>query len=210
VICWSCEKDAGTGVLCGSCGALQPPDAAADHFAVLGVARRYELDVGELEARYKDLSRKVHPDRFARADPRARRASLQRTVQLNEAWRTLKDPVRRAEYLLELAGGRKMASAGSVGSEDDRAVPPALLMEALERREELADARMAGDHARVRRLGEATRARVADAMKAIAAGFEAGRLDDVARALVALRYERRFLDEVAVHEESREEAAHGG
>ena len=189
-------------MVCPACGALQPPDAAADHFAVLGVARRYQVDVADLEARYKDLSRKVHPDRFAKADPRARRASLQRTVQLNEAWRTLKDPVRRAEYLLAL-GGMKVAG------EEDRAVPPALLMETLERREELAEARAEGDHAKVRRLGEATRARVAETMRAIAAGFEGGHLDEVARALVALRYERRFLDEVAVHEESREEAAHG-
>jgi molecular chaperone HscB len=203
VICWSCERDAGTGVVCPGCGALQPADAAADHFAVLGVARRYEVDLGEVEARYKELSRKVHPDRFAKADPRARRASLQRTVQLNEAWRTLKDPVRRAEYLLSL-GGMKVAS------EEDRTVPPALLMETLERREELAEARLGGDDAKVRRLGEATRARVAEIMRAIAAGFEAGQLEEVAQALVALRYERRFLDEVAVHEESREEAAHAG
>src|SRR4029079_10447293 len=112
LICWSCEKDAGEGPLCVACGAPQPVSTHGvrdDYFAVLGVPRAYALDVSALEARYKELSRKLHPDRFARADPRAKRAALQRTVQLNEAWRALKDPVKRAEYLLEL-GGVKLAT----------------------------------------------------------------------------------------------------
>jgi molecular chaperone HscB len=173
---------------------------------VLGVDRRYDLDLAELERRYKDLSRQLHPDRFAKADPRARRASLGRTVQLNEAWRTLKDPVRRAEYLLGLAGVK-------VGAGD---APPALLMETLELREELGEARMAGDDAKVRRMGAAMRERVARAMSAIAGGLSDGTQgkDDglvrAERALVELRYFQRFLDEVAVHEDSRDEAAHAG
>jgi molecular chaperone HscB len=186
------------GPVCASCGALLPPDADADHFSVLGVERRHALDAGDLEARYKDLSRKVHPDRFARADPRARRAALQRTVQLNEAWRTLKDPVRRAEYLLGLAG-RKVAS------DEARSVPPALLMEILELREELAEARLAGDDARAQRLAHGVRAREAQAMSTVAERLAAGGAADLeaaARALVELRYFRRFLDEVAAHEES--------
>ena len=88
--CWSCEKDAGDGALCGACAAPQPVSthgARADHFAVLGVPRAYDLDVASVEAKYKELSRKLHPDRYAKADPRARKAALQRTVALNEAWR---------------------------------------------------------------------------------------------------------------------------
>jgi molecular chaperone HscB len=197
-------------MVCAICGALQPPDPRADHFAVLGVARRYDLDLNDVETRYKDLSRKVHPDRFTRADSRARRASLQRTVQLNEAWRTLKDPVRRAEALLALAGV-------PVAKEGDSAVPPALLMEILELREELGQARAAGDHAKVHRMAASMRARVDETMNGIAAGLAVGTpegLRDVARLLVALRYDRRFLDEVAAHEEetaARAEAgSHGG
>src|SRR4029453_1834580 len=104
MICWSCEKNAGGGLTCTSWGALQPADPKADHFAVFGVDRRYAVDVADLERRYKDMTKVLHPDRFARADERARRASLKRSIQLNEAWRTLKDPVRRAEYLLSLSG----------------------------------------------------------------------------------------------------------
>jgi len=56
MICWSCEKAAGGGVFCEACGAIQPPDAGADHFAVLGSPRRFAVDRGDIERRYKELS----------------------------------------------------------------------------------------------------------------------------------------------------------
>jgi molecular chaperone HscB len=214
VICWSCETEAGGAALCVACGAPQPVSthgARADYFDVLGVPRRFDLDVGQLEGRYKELSRKLHPDRFAKADPRARRAALQRTVALNEAWRALKDPLERAEYLLEL-GGVKIATDDGGARTGGVAASPALLMEILELREELGEARAAHDDANVRRMGDAMRAR-ADAAKAkVAAGLggeaapERTHLEAVAGELVALRYYQRFLDEVVVHED----AADGG
>jgi molecular chaperone HscB len=218
MICWSCEKEAGGAALCVACGAPQAVSTHGlrdDYFAVLGVERRYDLDAGELEARYKELSRKLHPDRFAKADPRARRAALQRTVQLNEAWRALKEPLRRAEYLLELGGVRLATDDGGARS-GGVAAPPELLMEILELREELGDARAARDDAKVARMGEAMRARATEAAGRVAAGLTAApaaltaaRLEDVARELVALRYYRRFLDEVAAHDDAREGASHG-
>src|SRR4051812_32758380 len=104
MICWSCERAVGESPQCSSCGAILPPDVKADHFAVFGLERRYDLDEGELEARYRERSRKLHPDRFATADARARRAALQHGVQMNEARGVLRDPLRRAEYLLGLSG----------------------------------------------------------------------------------------------------------
>jgi molecular chaperone HscB len=220
MICWSCEKEAGTEALCGACGAPQPVSthgAQADYFAVLGVERRYEQDMAALEARYKDLSRKLHPDKFAKADPRARRAALQRTVQLNEAWRALKEPLKRAEYLLEL-GGVKLASDDGGARSGGVAASPALLMEILELREELGEARIAEDHAKVARLGEAMRTRAAKSTARVGeiladvSDLTAARtqLEEAARELIALRYFRRFLDEVAAHEDAREGApSHG-
>jgi molecular chaperone HscB len=212
MICWSCEKNAGAGALCEACGAPQPVSthgAREDHFAVLGVPRAFELDLSVLEARYKDLSRKVHPDRFARSDPRAKKAALQRTVQLNEAWRALKEPVKRAEYLLEL-GGVKLATDDGGARSGGVAASPALLMEILELREELGEAREAHDDAKVTRMGEAMRARAAQAMGRVAEGLAGPRdtaaLEAVARELVALRYYQRFLDEVAAHDDAREHA----
>src|SRR3954471_14183517 len=146
MICWSCQKEAGGEPLCTACGALQPPDDKADLFAVLGLQPRYALDLAAAEAAYKDLSRQVHPDRYATADPRARRASLARTVQLNLAWRTIKDPIKRAEYLLTRAGidvdsGQKSSHDDGRGTQKIGA-PPAFLLEILELNDELNAARV--------------------------------------------------------------------
>jgi molecular chaperone HscB len=243
MICWSCERAAGDGATCAGCGALLPPDAGADYFQVLGVPKRYALDFSDAEARFRELSRRFHPDKFAKADPRARRASLQRSVQLNEAWRTLKDPVRRAEYLLRLAGhpiaGETPASATAprtaketaketakpanptgVGSAERArvGVPTALLAEILELREELGEARANDDDARVQAMAAAVRGRVEAGLARVADRLADGlaRADDdpagppdggsvwelIAGDLIAIRYFRRFLDEVAIHDEA--------
>jgi molecular chaperone HscB len=205
VICWSCKKDAapdaGADAACGSCGALQPPDRGADHFAVLGLPRRYAIDLAAAEEAYKRLSRQFHPDRFARADARARRASLERTVQLNDAWRTLRDPVRRAEYLIARAGVKIGTDAAS----------PTFLMEIMELREELAAALAAGDDAKVAGMTEEMRGRAAAAMAAIAEALDSGQPEQAGQSLAALRYYQRFLDEVTERGPggARTEAAHG-
>jgi molecular chaperone HscB len=213
LICWSCEKSAGEGVTCAGCGAVQPPDSQADHFQVLGVERRFAQDMAALERRYKDLTRILHPDRFARADPRARRASLARTVQLNDAWRTIKDPVRRAEYLLKLAGLEVGGEEGTTrtdrqGDRQRVPVPQALLLEVMELREALAEAR-ASAPARVCAMVTDVRGRRERAMSQAAAALEAGDPDAAAPALVSVRYYDRFLDEAGLPVSSAE-AAHGG
>ena len=210
MICWSCEKAAGDGATCVSCGAIQPVDAKADFFRVLGVEARYAIDVAEVEGRFRELSRVVHPDKFATADSRARRAALGRSVQLNEAWRTLKDPVRRAEYLLGLAGYEVGAESGASrpgpdGKKERVPAPMTLLSEILELREELSDAHASGDEARVGAMAANVRARMEAAMAGVAKGFAragaagAGRtaaLESVLGELIAVRYFRRFLEEV--------------
>jgi len=223
VICWSCQSDAGAAEKCPSCGALQPPDLTADHFRVLGLPRRFDLDTKAAEARFRALSREIHPDRFATADPRARKFSMQRTVQLNEAWKQLKDPVRRAEYLLSLDGWEVGAESGAsrpgaAGARERVPVPAALLGDVLELREELADARADGDDARVQKLAVDVRQRADAAMGRVAEGFAAAgaadgdeargqALERVAHELMGVRYWRRFLDEVAAHDEARDAAA---
>ncbi|TMB36431.1 MAG: Fe-S protein assembly co-chaperone HscB, partial [Deltaproteobacteria bacterium] len=110
--CWSCGADrAPADALCPSCAKVQPPAAgnAPDKFAVLGLPRGFELEARQLDERFRTLSRKLHPDRFARATARERRFSLEQTTLLNDAYRTLQDPARRAEHLLELRGVRPLS-----------------------------------------------------------------------------------------------------
>ena len=206
MICWSCEKDGGGGPYCAACKAILSPDAGIDRFAVLGLPRKFEVDLGAAEAAYKDLSRQFHPDRFAKADPRARKAALARTVQINDAWRTVKDPLRRAEYLLELAGYALAGGEKSPEMSKTRKVsaPPTFLIEILELRDELAAAQRAGDAVKIAFMSEEMRGRAAEAMKTIGTSIDLGTpagLDEAARALMSLRYYQRFLDEVQAHEE---------
>ncbi|HVT05997.1 MAG TPA: Fe-S protein assembly co-chaperone HscB [Polyangia bacterium] len=217
MICWSCEREGGGGPLCAACGTVLPAEDKQDRFAVLGVPRKFSVDLSAAEGNFKKLSRQVHPDRFATADPRARKAALSRTVQLNEAWRTLKDPLRRAEYLLELAG---FGLKGDDRKREDAATrevsaPPVLLMEILELREELADAQRAGNTTKVQSMANTMRARHGETLAALAAALDdggAGKLEEAARLMVALRYYQRFLDEVPAGDAPHggaDEAAHG-
>ena len=77
---------------------------ASDHFDLLGLPRRYRLDSRELEQRYQNLAKETHPDRFAGAGDVERRQALLKSTALNEAYRTLRDPLRRAAYLVALHG----------------------------------------------------------------------------------------------------------
>src|SRR5207237_9329058 len=133
--CWSCGASrAPTDALCHGCGKVQPPpppQGVLDKFAVLGLPRAYELDERALEETFRALSRKLHPDRFVRATPRERRFSLEQTTILNDANRTLRDPVKRAEHLLALRGvkvaGEERGSSASM--------PEEFLEQAMEERE---------------------------------------------------------------------------
>jgi molecular chaperone HscB len=173
-----------------------------DFFNTLGVERRYHLDAADLERRYHERSRQVHPDRHVKADAQARVKSALAASQLTQAYRTLKDPVKRAEYLLKLEG---------IEISDERSghkVAPAFLMEILELREQLAEAKAEGDRVRVRALAEGVAARHADVIAEADAGFaryeagDRGALRGVADALVAERYFRRYLDEVEAFEDA--------
>src|SRR5438094_10439328 len=137
---------------CRSCGAGAPVDAHfcpqcskilslgrhGDYFAFMGLPRKLKIDSRLLEERFRGLSRQFHPDYFYNADPGERRASLERSSYLNDAYRTLRNPIARVEYLLGLELGTSAAQHG-----DGRAarVPPALLEEVFGLNEELDEIR---------------------------------------------------------------------
>lgn len=202
--CWKCNEAAGLPT-CPHCGALQPLPPGVDHFAVLGLERRYDLARATVDDRQRELSRLVHPDRYATASAAERRSSLLWATAVNDAATALRDPVRRAEYLLKLSGLDVGDEQGS-----QRRVDPGFLMEMLELREALQAARGRRDDARVQTLaGDIQRQREA-LLGGIAAGFAAlgnapapAALAALGRQLGVMRYYDRFLDEVAAYEESR-------
>ena len=113
-------------------------DFSRNHFELLGLAPAFRIDVTELDRAYRQLQTEVHPDRFAGGSDAEKRLALQSSAHVNEAYRALKNPVRRAQYLLRLHGIDAV-------SETDTALPLEFLERQLERRELAADAQAAGD-----------------------------------------------------------------
>jgi molecular chaperone HscB len=145
--CWACG-DMRAAHFCQSCGKVQPP-APCDYFAFFGLARKLNLDVKGLEKDFYELSRKLHPDVSARAPAREQEWSLQQSSLLNDAYRTLKDPIKRTEYLLHLEGVEleeqsKSATeqARASGEVKKQIVPPDLLEEVFELNMQLEELRM--------------------------------------------------------------------
>lgn len=123
--CWSCGAEPVDGRFCAACQKLQPVDPTCSFFEVLGLPRRMKQDGAALERSFRDASRHVHPDRFRAKSAIERRLALEQTTVVNEAYQRLKDPRRRAEYLLSLEGIE-------IGSEEHRTDDPELLMEMME------------------------------------------------------------------------------
>jgi molecular chaperone HscB len=116
------------------------PEFAHNHFDLLGLPVSFAVDATRLEGRYRDLQGRVHPDRFATAPESERRVAMQWATRVNEAYRTLRDPVDRARYLLSLKGF-------DTGEESNTAMPADFLMQQMEWREGVAAARDAHDAA---------------------------------------------------------------
>ncbi len=155
VTCWSCKADVAEGtVFCPSCRKIQPVGRNEDHFSLLGIAREFDARPGRCSSAGSAISlAQLHPDRFARAEPRERRLSLERATRLNDAFRALRDWRLRAASLLRLAGT-------DVFQEGRTFADPDFLEEQLEWREELALATSDGDADRLGRIAADARERL--------------------------------------------------
>jgi molecular chaperone HscB len=171
-------------------------DPAADHFAVLGVPRRLDLDPADLERRYHEAARQVHPDRHQTASPREQERSLAASAALNQAYRTLRDPVTRGRYWLELHGD-------PLGAGNNR-VPAELAALVFEVQEQLAEARDGyADRAAIDEARRTLSGRLAALGIALEAGYardggasDAAGLSALKRTLSEIAYLRTLLRDV--------------
>jgi molecular chaperone HscB len=164
-----------------------------DPFKTLKIEPRYDLDLAAVEHRHRELSRALHPDRFVGRPASERRLALSRAIEVNEAWRKLRDPVRRAEALLDRLG---IETGETSGAKAD----PELLMEMMEQREALAEARATRDASRLAELTSAMQLRE----NAVIASLSSALARDPSAAiphLAELRYVRRFLEEASAVED---------
>ncbi len=145
--CWSCG-DMRASHFCKACGKVQPA-TPTDYFSFFGLPRLLNVDAAQLEKEFYQLSRKLHPDVHAKVSNEEQDWSLQKSSQLNDAYRTLRDPIARTEYLLKLEGVQleeqsKAATeqARQTGVQKKQVVPPELLEEVFELNMQLEEARM--------------------------------------------------------------------
>lgn len=162
-------------------------DLTENYFALFGLAPHYRCDAGKLDAAYRLLQGEVHPDRFATAGEAARRVALQSSARVNEAYRTLKDPVDRAQYLLSLHGIEAL-------SETDTELPRDFLEHQLDRREAVADAIASRDVPLLERTLSDVREEAGELQSVLADELEGSRALDAARGTVR---KLKFLSKLA-------------
>ncbi|XAH21322.1 Fe-S protein assembly co-chaperone HscB [Xylophilus sp. GW821-FHT01B05] len=161
-------------------------------FELFAVPAVFAQDRAVLDARWKELQREAHPDRFAAQGAAAQRVALQWSVRINEAYRRLRDPLKRAAYLCELRGA-------PIEAENNTAMPTEFLMQQMEWREALDDAASVADVDRLERDVDAARA--AALQRCAALLDEAGDAASAAREVRALMFIARFAEDVGARQE---------
>jgi len=199
--CWRCGAETRGALVCSGCEAVQPVPAELDYFAALGLPRRLALDAADLERRYLDASRALHPDRFQTSTPREQELSLAASALVNRARRTLRSPVARGRYWLELHGDRL--------GDDNKRVPTAIAAEVFETQEKLEELRAAQGgpaaaalRGEVRALHDALAARLraqTDELDACYAAWNgSGELAELKRRLSEIAYLTTLLGDLEV------------
>ena len=160
-----------------------------NHFALFQLPASFDIDAGQLDAAYRELQGRVHPDRFAAASAAEKRVAMQWATRANEAYQTLKNPLKRAAYLCELHGV-------DLGIESNTAMPPAFLMQQMEWREALDDARDAKNIGALEQLERELAAVRRDQLAQMGRLFEENRFDEAGAQVRQLMFVERFGEEV--------------
>lgn len=188
VRCTQCGSPLDSPIGCFDCHSIYPASSPLNHFERLGIPASYSIDLAALERLYLAWSRELHPDFFQLRPPADQQLSLSLSASLNDAYRTLKDPFARAEYLLHLWGGPSAS--------EQRQMPAGFLEEILELRGEVEEARESSDPSRIEELANRVRSERMRAMDTVAGQFAtAGALSPSERATVLVEI-RRLLNTV--------------
>ncbi len=184
--CWSCDEAVpAIAPFCHRCGVIQPPEAL-NHFERLNLAVSFDQAPDAIDRQYFGLQSTFHPDRFAAKSAREQAISLNYAASINEAYRVLKSPLNRAEHLLAISGQTLPGNDGGTISD------PELLIEAMEKREELdqAESREA-----VMGIIEAVRADIDACEGVLSAAFSNGDFGAAVAPTLRLRYLTKIFDE---------------
>lgn len=195
--CWSCKQPvAARALFCHACGAIQPA-GNVDHFTRLGVPRTFDIDGDKVEKQYLGFQRVLHPDRFVAKSAKERAIAEAQAADMNLAYETLKDPLRRAAYLLKLAG------RDAAVSQDQTVNDPELLMEAMEAREQLSEAATVSE---VEKLQVEAGAKAIDLIAWLSRAFAAEDYDLADKLATRFKYLRKYLEETRARRVALEDA----
>jgi molecular chaperone HscB len=160
-----------------------------DFFALFGIPRAQALDTEALEGLYRDIQAKVHPDKHAHLADNEKRMAMQWATHVNEAYQTLRDPLKRARYLLQLAGH-------DVGLESNTAMPVEFLMAQMELREQVADARESADADGLDDLHRRLRKEIAGEYVQLQQALDGGDLARAGNLVRQLMFQEKLFQEV--------------
>jgi molecular chaperone HscB len=160
-----------------------------NHFELFNLPARFDIDMTALDTAYRDVQGRVHPDRFVNAGDTERRVAMQWATRANEAYQTLKNPLKRARYLVELNGI-------DLQTESNTAMPMDFLMQQMEWREALGDARAAKDAGALDEIDAQLKRERKDRLAKIGRELDAGQYEQAGQDIRALMFIEKFGDEV--------------
>ncbi|KAJ1644146.1 molecular chaperone [Coemansia asiatica] len=192
--CWRCQRQTSqSGLFCENekCSVIQPVSKDVNYFDVLlsGRAPSFEVDIGELRRNFLKLQQTVHPDSYSQREQIEHKLAESQSSWINHAYATLKDPLLRAQYLLELCGNEI--------SEKDKITDPGLLMEIMETREEID---MATTEQQMAAIKQSNDEKTAAVLKDLKAAFDVGNIDRAKQLTNHLQYLRRVAQAIHVWE----------
>lgn len=161
------------------------------YFSVFELPSTFVVDEARLSARYRDLQSTVHPDRFVTASDAEKRAAMDQAVLVNDAYNTLRDPVKRAMYLLWLKNVNGM-------EEKNTSMPHDFLVEQIEWREAIADAKLKEDVDRLDEMNTELQSILASMGSTFAAAYEGGHLPTATTLARKMRFIQKLIEEVDV------------
>ncbi|MBZ2208329.1 Fe-S protein assembly co-chaperone HscB [Massilia soli] len=160
-----------------------------NHFDLFQLPATFALDMGALDSAYRDVQGRVHPDRFINATDAEKRVAMQWATRANEAYQTLRNPQKRAQYLCELNGV-------DLNTESNTAMPMDFLMQQMEWREALGEARAAKDSDALDALDEQVKGERKSRLALVGTQLDAGDFDSAAQGVRALMFLEKFSEEV--------------
>ncbi len=190
IACWSCKGPvARVNPLCETCGAVQPP-GQLNHFLRLGLAASFDIDVAALDQLYFNLQRRLHPDRFVTRSPKEKAISQLQATAINDAYETLKEPLRRADYLVHLRGMAVLPEGCNLINDQE------LLIESMELREALADAETVAE---VDALSARAGADIKRCIVQLSTLFDNDDIEGACKLTTRLKYLKKLAEETRIH-----------